>query len=540
MVHRYPIIYIRGYAMTVSERNETSADPFCGFNIGSTLYRAVEQKKQTPEKMVFESPVVRLMSEFQYQHVYQNGFDIMDDAWEPARNDKGELIPGIPPASIVILRYYDDGSDTFGDGKSRNITEYAQSLNRLILKVKKLVLEYQVNGEPVMADEDFRCYLVAHSMGGLVARAFLQGPGNYDEARKSVDKFFTFATPHNGIDVLGLNVPYWLTGEQKNTFNRDVMAKYLNLTRVAPKFDNRVDLIPRSALPAERIFCMIGTNRGDYEVLQGVVRAFVGNGSDGLVRIDNASLWGIETGANGQLVKGSKTQQVATAYAYRAHSGYYGIVNSEEAYQNLVRFLFGDVRVDIYLDIESVSLPPAVEAEVMGGKKLEAGYHFEFRAAPKGKRWFLTRRQSVEDSPACRSHEELTGKDLSRRSIYLSSVFLSKWAKVGTDPALSYAMTVAAKVPDYVINRRFWPDDHYEGTDLFRGTAIAQLEPPAESNPGGKWHVNLAWVDAEGGPVDLDLQFSEKQISHDIRLPFEQSRAPGIKGALRLGVRPWE
>ncbi len=540
MVRRYPIIYIRGYAMTVSERNETAADPFCGFNIGSTLYRAVEQKKQTPEKMVFESPVVRLMSEFQYQHVYQNGFDIMDDAWEPARNDKGELIPGIPPASIVILRYYDDGSDVFGEGKSRNITEYAERLNRLILKVKKRVLEYQVNGEPAMADKDFRCYLVAHSMGGLVARAFLQGTGAYDEARTSVDKLFTFATPHNGIDVLGRNVPYWLTDEQKNTFNRDVMAKYLNLTRVAPKFGNRVDLIPKSALPAERIFCMIGTNRGDYEVLEGMVRAFVGNGSDGLVRIDNASLWGIETGANGQLLKGSKIQQVATAYAYRSHSGYYGIINSEEAYQNLVRFLFGDVRVDIYLDIESVSLPSAVEAEVMRGKKLEAGYHFEFRAAPKGKRWFLTRRQSVEDSPACRSHEELTGPDLSRRSIYLSSVFLSKWAKVSTDSALSYAMTVAAKVPDYVIDRRFWPDDHYEGTDLFRGTAIAQLEPPAESNPSGKWHVNLAWIDAEGGSVDLDLQFSEKQISHDIRLPFEQSRAPGIKGALRLNVRPWE
>lgn len=539
MAHRYPIIYIRGYAMTVGERNETVADPFCGFNIGSTLYRAAERKDRAPEKMVFESPLVRLMSEFQYQHVYQNGFDIMDEAWEPARNDKGELAPGIPPASIVILRYYEDGSDVLGDGKSRNVIEYADRLNKLILKVRERVGEYQVNGSPVMTKENFRCYLVAHSMGGLVARAFLQGNGAYDEARASVDKFFTFATPHNGIDVLGINVPNWLTQEQAHTFNRDEMANYLNLKKIAPKFNGRVDLIPRSALPAERIFCMIGTNRGDYEVLQGAVRAFVGNGSDGLVRIDNASLWGIETDAKGQLVKNSETQ-VATAYTYRSHSGYYGIVNSEEAYQNLVRFLFGDVRVDIYLDIESVSLPPAVEAEVKGGKALEAGYQFEFRAAPKGKRWFLTRRQSVEDSPACRSHKELTGKDRSRRSIYLSSVFLSKWAKVDAEPALSYAMTVAAKVPDYVINHRFWPDDHYEGTDLFRGTAIARLTPPVENNPGGDWHVNLAWVDAGGGPVDLDLQFSEDQISHDIQLPFEQSKAPGIKGALRLNVRPWE
>jgi hypothetical protein len=31
----HPIIYVRGYAMTEGERNETAADPFCGFNVGS-------------------------------------------------------------------------------------------------------------------------------------------------------------------------------------------------------------------------------------------------------------------------------------------------------------------------------------------------------------------------------------------------------------------------------------------------------------------------------------------------------------------------
>ncbi|TDY43228.1 hypothetical protein BX592_11823 [Paraburkholderia rhizosphaerae] len=48
MTLRYPIIYVRGYAMTERERNETAADPFCGFNVGSTLYRAVTDKASTP------------------------------------------------------------------------------------------------------------------------------------------------------------------------------------------------------------------------------------------------------------------------------------------------------------------------------------------------------------------------------------------------------------------------------------------------------------------------------------------------------------
>lgn len=77
MANRYPIIYIRGYAMTSGERDEAAADPFCGSNLGATLYRAANTADRKPQKLVFESSVVRLMSEFQYKHVYQNGFDIM-------------------------------------------------------------------------------------------------------------------------------------------------------------------------------------------------------------------------------------------------------------------------------------------------------------------------------------------------------------------------------------------------------------------------------------------------------------------------------
>src|ERR1700712_1851464 len=128
MSARIPLIYIRGYAMTESERNETAADPFCGFNIGSTLYRAVPDKTSRPAKFVFESPLVRLVTEFQYQHVYQNGADIVDPGWEPPADAEGKPSAGIPNASIVIYRYYDDGSKYFGDGKPREISEYAKGL----------------------------------------------------------------------------------------------------------------------------------------------------------------------------------------------------------------------------------------------------------------------------------------------------------------------------------------------------------------------------------------------------------------------------
>ncbi|TCK34595.1 PGAP1-like protein [Paraburkholderia sp. BL8N3] len=528
MAARYPIIYIRGYAMTESERNETAADPFCGFNVGSTLYRAVPDKTAKPARFIFESPLVRLVTEYQYQHVYQNGADIMDPDWQPPRDEDGNPTVGIPSGSLVIYRYYDDGSTFFGEGKARDIEAYAKGLNDLILKIRSLVCSHVPKGGQQMKEADFRCHLVAHSMGGLVARAFLQNARlGGSEARKCVGKFFTFATPHNGIELLGLNVPHWLTKDEMNTFNREKMAEFLDMKAVSAAFNGRVDLIPESALPSERIFCMVGTNRGDYEVGEGLARAFVGHGSDGLVRIENASLWGVE----GQ----KATQPAATAYAYRSHSGYFGIVNSEEAYQNLVRFLFGDVRVDIWLDVESVRLPADLEQKA----GVEALYQFEIRAAPRGKRWFLTRRTAVEDSPACRTHSQLSGADAQQRRIYLSTVFLSKRGKVDQDrKSLAYAMTVAVKVPDYEIERRFWADGHYEGADLFRDTAVIELTPPDDGKSA--WDVKYSWASNPDAPMTRPIDFTAAADGKvELSIDFANPNKPGISGKIRLVVRPW-
>ena len=77
----HPIIYVRGYAMTPVEIDQTSADPFCGFNLGSTVYRAVAEKTRQSRKFVIESPVIRLATEFDYQDVYEDGYDILDPEW---------------------------------------------------------------------------------------------------------------------------------------------------------------------------------------------------------------------------------------------------------------------------------------------------------------------------------------------------------------------------------------------------------------------------------------------------------------------------
>lgn len=522
---RHPIIYVRGYAMTEGERNETAADPFCGFNLGSTVYRANIDKTAPAKKFVFESPVLRLAADFGYRTIYENGLDILDPDWQPRTGADGVPAKGLPPQSIVIYRYYDDGSALLGDGKAKAIETYVLGLSDLVLRVKALVCERRGSDYDPAA---FRCYLVAHSMGGLVVRAFLQNRKLGDAAaRASIDKVFTYATPHNGIDLAGFNTPSWLSINEMDTFNRERMAGFLDL-KASFKATGRVDHVPEKVFPVSRMFCMVGTNRGDYEAGMGLSRTFAGHGSDGLVRVENATVWGIDAA-------GTPTVPAAVAYAYRSHSGPFGIVNSEEAYQNLTRFLFGDVRVDVWVDITGVALPQALE-----GRKVQALYQVELLTGPRGKRWYLSRRTAEEDSPACRTHAELTeASKKNRRSIYLSTVFLANRARVDQErPSLAYAMNLGVRVPDYQAEEVFWPDQHYEGGYLFRDTAIVEMVPPAAA--GGDWSVKFSWQGGGAAQAATELPYRKlKEGKVQVLIPFDSGGKPGISGKVRLLIGAW-
>src|SRR5262249_14476351 len=61
----HPIIYVRGFAATHDEIEETVADPYMGFNLGSTKSRQVWDGRL--RKYFFESPLVRLKDELVYE-----------------------------------------------------------------------------------------------------------------------------------------------------------------------------------------------------------------------------------------------------------------------------------------------------------------------------------------------------------------------------------------------------------------------------------------------------------------------------------------
>lgn len=75
----HPIIYVRGYAISRGEIDDTAADPFCVLNPGSTIYRATPEKNKPAKKSFSEWPVIRLHSDFGYIDVFENELDIMDE-----------------------------------------------------------------------------------------------------------------------------------------------------------------------------------------------------------------------------------------------------------------------------------------------------------------------------------------------------------------------------------------------------------------------------------------------------------------------------
>ncbi|MDB5798190.1 MAG: hypothetical protein JWP36_2092 [Paucimonas sp.] len=519
----YPIIYVRGYAMTAAEIDDTTVDPFCGFNIGSTVYRAVPDKTRSPRKYIFESPVLRLVSDFDYSDIYENGYDILDPEWKANPDNV------LARRSIIIFRYYDEASQLLGTGNVPSIPEIVQSLASLISRVRELVC---ANEASKLTPDTFRCYLVGHSMGGLICRALLQNPAaDKLQVRRCVDKVFTYATPHNGIEFGGINVPAWLGRHDINNFNREVMADYLNLKKVFDR-TGRVDWLPDDCFPAERFFTMVGTNRLDYEAAFGLARSFVGHGSDGLVRIENATLneWNNRSGPAAQCAK---------AYAYRSHSGYFGLVNGEEAYQNLTRFLFGDVRVDMWIDIDELRLPDAVDKLAREGHEIDALYQIELLAAPRGKLWYLTRRTAEEDSVACLTHKEFTQDRIHKRSLFLSTIFLANSARVNPRRrSLAYAMHLGVRVPDYEVDQKLWTGEHYEGGYLFDESMVVELVPPRRE--GETWHVKYAWQSDGVSPADTEVtatELAEKSIQ--VVVPFSSSGAPGIRGQVRLVASAW-
>ena len=428
-----PIIYVRGFAMSGGEIDDTSADPFNGFNLGSTQVRTGWTGDSA--RHIFESPILRLTQPpYGYRLVFSDGICGLDQESKLNLKDWANIKDGAASgptsqAVIAIYRYYDASSRLFGTGKRAGMETYGWGLGRLVLDV-------------LAATNAKHVYLVAHSMGGLVARTLLQNEAVLDQtnpkltreeqyeavqaliatkraakieqnewsrARAAISHFFTYGTPHNGITAQG-GMGNWLLGPvdsmlglELSNFDQKRITEYLDGPLEANSLHGR--------FPIEQTFCLVGTAAADYPVAGSLSRRLVGQLSDGLVETGNAVVCGPPEGFSAD--NKDNYQLAACAYVRRAHSGPYGMVNSEEGFGNLSRFLFGDKRIDGKLVVEDIELPAALKqlrAECLdAGKefKLNASYGFEAFLRVRGERWAITERQARDGSAIFRRYDEL-------------------------------------------------------------------------------------------------------------------------------------
>jgi pimeloyl-ACP methyl ester carboxylesterase len=323
---RLPVIYVRGFAG--SGIDQVVDDPFYGFNEGSVHVRV--DGSGDPRFHQFESPMLRLITDEGYQLLVQGDQRAFLEGSEDGQ---------VSANTLWVHRFYDISASTFGrkprEFSLENAAEDLFALTRLVLRK---------TGAP-------RVFLVAHSMGGLICRSMIQRviPDASDPAddpaerlraaTRYVARVFTYATPHGGIEfAVGgglLEKVRDLTGFQgADIFGPGRMYEYLTpaLPDVPERKDFDATTMPAGGFPLDDLFCLVGTNPADYSVARGLSSWAVGARSDGLVQIDNA------------YVKGAQRAMV-----HRSHSGRFGIVNSEEGYQNLRRFLFGDLQVKVDL-----------------------------------------------------------------------------------------------------------------------------------------------------------------------------------------------
>ena len=288
----------------------------------------------------------------------------------------------------------------------------------------------------------------------------------------------------------------------------------------------------------DKFFCLIGTNPKDNTVAAGWSARVVGPFSDGLVRINNAAVVGPTNDP------GNPTKLAPRSFVYRSHSGFYGIVSSEDGYQNLTRFLFGDARVDGRLEVRDISLPNEVEQARLKGSK---PYLLPIRGYCIGPRCTLGSQPpgGEQNSTVFRTYGELfpaaatAGIDRPNHDVpELFTVYLDADAKVNPQRrSLGFSIDLGVLVPEYEIDGVLWLKDHFPGGYIFRDKLNLEAIPPKTENDA--WQLRCGFDSRTPNRATLAAEARQEAGGLTFRIPILQPNRPGIDATLVLTAAPW-
>jgi pimeloyl-ACP methyl ester carboxylesterase len=504
---KLPIIYVRGFAGGTSGIDRAVDDPLYGFNEGSVHVRVGDSPD--PVFYQFESPLLRLIEDDGYRLIVQGS----QQAYLTAQPD-GK----VPQASIWVHRFYDVAASTFGrKPEDFSIEKAAENLYELVQLVRRKTGAQLV-------------HLVAHSMGGLVCRSMIQRviPDRGEHAEDHVARLFTYGTPHGGIGFAaggglleGMRDFFDLNGAA--VFGPERMYRYLTPRAARRSEEPPGDWNPAGMtdeeFPLERVFCLVGTNPEDYDVARGLSSKVVGARSDGLVQIDNAYV-----------------PDARRAFVHRSHSGRYGMVNSEEGYQNLRRFLFGDLEVTA--ELSGLRVRGAADDEIV--------WQLETQLSIRGLPILMHEQTTAHHCPV--QVEWRRDGDSADTPVPLLTTFLSSAAPrpavPGTDTAVP-RLRHALRLRLISVRERggvFGFLDHLEQTADWEDTLVIDIEPGDGAAPPRAW---AAWNSTIEGPIRdwtpggdplADLESARGLWKGRIPVPDMAQPILGEKAAIALTV----
>lgn len=498
----YPIVYVRGYAMTQSEREQVFHDSYYGFAVTSV------EKRQAPppryfEADIFEGLLIRLMKDHGYVDAFNRGL-------------RGKNVD--PARSLWVSRFYD--VDFFNES-ARSIEEHANDLYELVCETIPTRL-----GKAGVDLSTYKVILMAHSMGGLVCRAFMQRllPQQGKDPKDWVHRFVTMGSPHRGIDLGGIpdfledRVVTALNPFGAGIFKEERMRNYLDLKEAKGKtLGGSPDYIydvhslgPAERFPAKRCLCIVGSDWQSY----GVVRKATGAFSDGLVKQDRAY---VVSGPRppSDPPKYGEDEVAFSANVHRAHSGHRGIVNSYESYENIQRFLFGDTLVR--LDLDEIEIPTAPKAGTTYFHDLN------FALAIRGAGAFLHRREQTPCENAMRIQPDSRGQR--PRTLHLHTGFMDSKLRDDNEPYSRFLLRF--RVTEHRVEEGLLWDREYPGRMIYSEDMEVRV---------GADGVDYRWLSEVGDSADRGWT-AAKAVDGEFRFPLR--RANSFAAVLRGRYSRW-
>ncbi|MEH1902907.1 MAG: hypothetical protein V7L04_16180 [Nostoc sp.] len=215
---------------------------------------------------------------------------------------------------------------------------------------------------------------------------------------------------------------------------------------------------------------------------------------------------------------------------YCSHGGRYGILNSEEGYQNLQRFLFGDIQVKLsFSNVELKDLD----------KKF---YQLETRIALRGLPIPIYEQAIAHYCPIT---QELTRTD---KPIPLFTAFLIPRNSASDDNVCRYALRLALHsftkqetnwLLDFTKQETNWLlDNHLDQVPLWSDYLITDV-----ATTDGTYNAKYSWNSDEKEPVNNLNPTSESSSGVYVAyvpLPERGQKVLGTKAAVRLEISQWQ